>query len=92
MATPQGAVPLLGGIVVELPPLLPSRIRALRVKTQVLASAGAGDGGGLVASLLGGVVFGGRKLHSARVVCLPDCVALPSALEDAEAAASGRWL
>jgi hypothetical protein len=77
---------------VELPPLLPSRLRALRVKTQALASAGASDGGGLVASLLGGVVFGVHDLHSAMVVCLPGCVSLPSVLEDAEAAASGRWL
>jgi hypothetical protein len=92
MATPRGAVPLLEGIVVELQPLLASRLRALRVKTQALASTGAGDGGDLAASLLGGVVFGGHDLHSARVAWLPGCVALSSALEDAEAAASGRWL
>jgi hypothetical protein len=92
MATPWGAIPLLGGIVVELLPLLPSRFRALRVKTQALALVGAGDGGGLVASLLGGVIFGGHDLLSARVAYLLGCVALPSALEDAEATTSGRWL
>jgi hypothetical protein len=35
------------------PSSLPSRCRALLVKTQVLTSTGGGDSGGLVASLLG---------------------------------------
>jgi hypothetical protein len=57
MATPWGAVPLLEGIVVGLLPLLHSKVQDLQVKTQALASVGAGDGYGLVASLLGGVVL-----------------------------------
>jgi hypothetical protein len=88
---PRGTVPLLEDIIVELLPLLPTRLRALRVKTQALASAAAGNNGGLIASLLGGIVFGVHDLHSEMVVCLPDYVALPSAMEDVAVAASGRW-
>jgi hypothetical protein len=92
MATPRGAVLLLEGIVVGLLPLLHSRLHALRVKTQALASADAGDGDGLVASLLGGIVLERLTFSRQWWFCLLCYVAMSDGLEDVEAAASGRWL
>jgi hypothetical protein len=72
LAASLDVVPLLGGIAVGLLPPLPQRFHALQVKTQVPASAGAGDGVGLHRFLLGDVVLESTTLlGSGCFVCRP---------------------
>jgi hypothetical protein len=83
----QDVVPLLGGIVHGAPPL-PSRSCALQLKTQVPALDGMGDGGGLVASLLGALSWIALPLLGCSgLLC---SVVMPAGLADVEAAASNR--